>query len=73
MGDVFFLEDGDEDLVLSSFSHCKLKYLGPTYCTMYINYLTFSLEQEKPNDTLLILYIFLNTMHLNLKAKVTLI
>ena len=29
----------------------------------------FSLEQEKPNDTLLPLYIFLNAMHLNLKAK----
>ena len=29
----------------------------------------FSLEQEKPNDTLLPLYIFLNVMHLNLKAK----
>ena len=25
--------------------------------------------QEKPNDTLLPLYIFLNAMHLNLKAK----
>ena len=29
----------------------------------------FSLKQEKPNDNLLSLYIFLNAMHLNLKAK----
>ena len=29
----------------------------------------FSLQQEKPNDTLLPLYIFLNAMHLNLNAK----
>ena len=29
----------------------------------------FSLEQDKLNDTLLPLYIFLNAVHLNLKAK----
>ena len=29
----------------------------------------FSLKQEKPNDTLLPFYIFLNAMHLNLKAE----
>ena len=66
---MFFWENGDEDLVLSSFSNCKQKYLGPTYFTVYINFLKFSLKQEKPNDTLLSLYIFLNTMNLNLKAK----
>ena len=70
---MFFGENGDEDLVLSSFSHCKLKYSGPTYFTMYINFIMFSLKLEKPNDTLLPLYIFLNAIHLNLKAKVSLI
>ena len=66
---MFFWENGDEDLVLSSFSNCNQKYLGPTYFTVYINFLKFSLKQEKPNDTLLPLYIFLNAMNLNLKAK----
>ena len=40
---------------------------------MYINYKMLyykvSLKQEKPNDTLLPLYIFLKAMHLSLKAK----
>ena len=58
-----------EVLFLSSFSHCKLKYLGPTYFTVYINFTMFSLKQEKPNNTLLPLYILLNAVHLNLKAK----
>ena len=66
---VFFWENGDEDVVLSSFIHCKLNYIGPTYFTVYFNFIMFSLKQEKPNDTLLPLYIFLNAMHLNLKAK----
>ena len=66
--DVFW-ENGDEDLVLSPFSHCKLNYLEPTYYTMYINFIMFSLKQEKPNETLLPLYIFLNAMPLNLKGK----
>ena len=42
------------------------------YSTVYINYLMLynaSLKQEKLNDTLLPLYIFLNAMHLNIKAK----
>ena len=30
-GMFFFWENGDEDSVLSSFSHCKLRYSGPTY------------------------------------------
>ena len=66
MGLTFFRK---MDLVLSSFSHCKLKYLRPTYFTVCINFTMFSLKQEKPNDTLLPLYIFFNAMHLNLKAK----
>ena len=33
---ISFGENGDEDLVLSSFSNCKLKYLGPTYFTVCI-------------------------------------
>ena len=56
-------------LVLSSFSHCKLKCLGPTYFTVYINFIICSLKQEKPKDTLLLLYISLNAVHLNLKVK----
>ena len=39
------------------------------YFTVYINFIMFSLKQEKPNDTLLPLYIFLYVLHLNLKAK----
>ena len=40
------------------------------YFTVYINFLTFSLKQEKPNGTFMLpLYIFFNAMHLNLKAK----
>lgn len=50
-------------------SHIKLNYLRPMYFTVYINFIMFSLQQEKPNDTLLSLYIFLNAMHLNLNAK----
>ena len=64
-----FWENGDGVLVLLSFSHCKLKYLGLAYFTVYINFVMFSLKQEKPDDTLLHLYIFLKAMHLNLKAK----
>ena len=63
------VENGDEGLVLSSFCHCKLKYRELTYFTVYINFMMFPLEQAKPNDTLLPLYIFHNAMHLNLKAK----
>ena len=63
---MFFWDNGDEDLGLPSFSHCKQKYLGPTYFTVYINFYKFFIKQEKPNDTLLPLYIFLNSMHLNL-------
>ena len=39
------------------------------YFTVYINFVVFSLKLEKSNDTLLPLCIFLNAMHLNLKAK----
>ena len=60
---MFFWENGDEDLVLSSFSLCKLKYLGPIYFTVYINFLVFSLKLKKLNDTLLPIYIFPNAMH----------
>ena len=67
---IFFGKMGMRFLVLSSFSHCKLKCLGSMYFTMYINFIIFSLKQEKPNHTLLPLYIFLSAMHLNLKAKV---
>ena len=66
---LFFQENGDEDLVLSSFSHCKLEYIGSTYFTVYFNFIMFSSKQEKPNDTLLPFYIFVNAMHLNLKAE----
>ena len=66
---MFFWENGDGVLVLLSFSHCKLKYLGLAYFTVYINFVMFSLKQEKPDDTLLHLYIFLKAMHLNLKEK----
>ena len=71
MWDVFFLGNGDEDLALSSFSHCKLNYyvfygVHQLYNVMLYN---VSLKQEKLNDTLLPLYIFLNAMHLNIKAK----
>ena len=55
--------------IFSSFSHNKLKCLGPTYFTVRINFTMFSLTQEKSNDILLPLYIFLKAMHLNLKAK----
>ena len=64
-----FWENGDEDLVLSSCSNCKLKYSGPWYFMVCIIYIKFKLKEEKPNDTLWPLYIFLNAMHLNLKAK----
>lgn len=53
------------------FINCQLKCLRPTYFTMYIDFIMFSLKQEKPNDTLLSLYNFLNAMHS--KAKVSLI
>ena len=38
---------------------------------MYIILIMFELKQEKPNDTLLPIYIsiFLNAMHSNMKAK----
>ena len=61
--------NGGEDLVLSSCSNCKLKYLGPWYFMVCIIYIKFKLKEEKPNDTLRPLYIFLNAMHLNLRAK----
>ena len=64
-----FWENGDEDLVLSSCSNCKLKYLGSWYFMVCIIYIKFKLKEEKPNDTLWPHYIFLNAMHLNLKAK----
>ena len=60
MGLAFFWK---MDLVLSSFSHCKLKYQRPTYFTVCINFTIFSLKEEKPNDTLLPLYTFFNAMH----------
>ena len=53
---MLFWENGDEDLVLSSFSHCKLKYLGPIHFTVYINFVVFSLKLDKLNDMLLPLY-----------------
>ena len=64
-----FGENGDEDLVLSFFSNFNLNYLVLRYFAEYIIVIMFKLKQEKPNDTLLPLYIFLNAMHLTLKAK----
>ena len=58
-----------EVLVLSFFSHCKLQYLGPTYFTVNIDFIMFPLKQEKSNETMLCLYIYLVAMRLNLKAK----
>ena len=49
---ISFGENGDEDLVLSSFSNCKLKYLGPTYFIVH-HFILFSLKQQKLNDSLL--------------------
>ena len=40
VGDVFG-ENGDEKLVLSSFTHCKLKYLGPWCFTVDIIFIMF--------------------------------
>lgn len=68
MWDCFiFLEKGDDDLVPWPFFYFKLTYLRPTYSTVYINFM-FPLKQEKPNGTLLPLYIFLNAIYLKLKA-----
>ena len=39
---VLFWEGEDEDLVFSSFSHCKLKYSGPTYFIVYIIFIMIS-------------------------------
>ena len=54
--DYFEGGNGDEGSVLSSFCHCKLKYQGPRYFTVYINFMMFPLKREKPNDNFLPLY-----------------
>ena len=57
---MYFWGKVDDILVLMPVSNCKLKYLGPMYFTVYINFTMFSLKQEKANNTLLPLYIFLS-------------